>query len=327
MLATSVGRAIGASIPRTRVDRRGDELSASLQQIMGPWPKQGVFFSKLQYAPDPYTENPKQGAKKMGFGTGKPLSRDDLSSVLQVRVGNPIRGRGCGPWPGLHSRLGAAALLAPHPLQVGRFRSALQNEAKGAKAWEQTIMTEATRLGATRSAMATQRPTAGLAAAQPRFTSAFDRQRHVEEFRINKRPPSEKYDRNYGPMRSTSRDIGEGCFESTHSPDFGIKIGVAAFTSKVSDRTHGHDDIMLEQCWSSHIRHVISALSFTSHHFSRIFPRVHAAGWRQDDDGDGPDDVRRVMSHVLICSADHSGSAPHTAQPPVSFSQQHRASA
>jgi hypothetical protein len=84
-----------------------------------------------------------------------------------------------------------------------------------------------------------QRPASGLASIRPAFQSDFDRGRAVEPFNTRKLPAGKKYERNYGPLRPTSSDIGEGC-EDTRlltTPQFGVRDFVGSLCSKYAHPT------------------------------------------------------------------------------------------
>ncbi len=126
-------------------------------------------------------------------------------------------------------------------IEVGRFRHHLLLEAKQGKNNEATLMAEAAQLRKTHSSSSTSNnaPVSGLSSMLPRYTSQYDRERAVPEFNTRKLPLARKYERNYGPVRSTSSDIGEGCFDKQllHAPDHGVGDFTMTFASRYAHPT------------------------------------------------------------------------------------------
>lgn len=123
------------------------------KQIQCTWPKTGLYFGKLTYAPEAYVEAAKNKdmPRKFGFGSNKPLDFDDLGSTIEV----------------------------------GRYRHHLALEAKTeAKRSPSPPRKRAGGAGddsLRQSARPPQPPVlGGLQATIPKFSSNFDRQRHVQ---------------------------------------------------------------------------------------------------------------------------------------------------
>ena len=100
-------------------------------------------------------------------------------------------------------------------------------------------MTEATRLRKTQNKENQQPTTTGLASMLPKYTSSYDRERAVPEFTTRKLPLARKFERNYGPVRSTSSEIGEGCFDKQllHAPEHGVGDFTMTFASRFAHPT------------------------------------------------------------------------------------------
>lgn len=75
----------------------------------------------------------------------------------------------------------------------------------------------------------------GLSGRLPKFSSQFDRNRHVPEF-VPKVAYAERYDRDFGSMGTTNSAIGEGCGDLANiaSPTSAKRD----FTKAFADRTH-----------------------------------------------------------------------------------------
>jgi hypothetical protein len=123
------------------------------KQIQCTWPKTGLYFGKLTYAPEAYVEAAKNKdmPRKFGFGSNKPLDFDDLGSTIEV----------------------------------GRYRHHLALEAKTeAKRSPSPPRKRAGGAGddsLRQSARPPQPPVlGGLQSTIPKFSSNFDRQRHVQ---------------------------------------------------------------------------------------------------------------------------------------------------
>jgi hypothetical protein len=177
---------------------------------MTRWPHTGEYFGKLTYAPDAYDDNSKRDkTRKFGFATGRPLNRDDLSSTIEV----------------------------------ARFRHHLLMEAKMDRNAQATLLERARTLRAAqeeeRRTGRVARPSEGLASLVPAYATAFDRERAVEPFSTRRLPAGRKFERNYGPLRPTSSDIGEGCEDKTllGAPQFGVRDFIGSLCSKYAHPT------------------------------------------------------------------------------------------
>ncbi len=177
-----------------------------MQQIITRWPHTGEFFSKLTYAPEAYESDAKRDkTRKYGFATGRPLNRDDLSSTIEV----------------------------------GRFRAQLTTEARSGRNAEARLAAEVALLQATRGTRPRPVPTTGLASMLPKHQHAYDREREVKPFETRKIPLARKYERNYGSMRPTSSDIGEGCDDKSllRAPEHGVGDFAGKFSSRFAHPT------------------------------------------------------------------------------------------
>lgn len=123
---------------------------------------------------------------------GRELSRDDLSSTVQI-----LRYR--------HHLLGERKTEAKHAAASPPREAQPPSATQAALAASQAL-----------------RATAGLASVIPTFTNEFDRQRHVPEFSTRVLPPAVRATRIHGSVRPTSTDLGEGCFDKglLKSPQF-----------------------------------------------------------------------------------------------------------
>jgi hypothetical protein len=178
------------------------------QQVITSVARKGQYFDKLTYAAEAYEDAGKKGAvRKPGFGSGLPLNRDDLSNVIEI----------------------------------GRYRHRLMTEAKSVKKASDRVAAATGQLPGGDTTSGSRAPahgsaaelrSTGLAGVIPRFQSAYDRGRHVAEFSTRKLPAEMKYTRAYGPVRSTSSEIGEGCFEDLKPPAEGKGDFSKAFASR-----------------------------------------------------------------------------------------------
>ena len=142
--------------------------------------------------------------RKMGFGTNRPLNRDDLSNVMEV----------------------------------GRYRHHLELERKQEKGATEALMEEARQLAA--SGRARTAPDFGLSTRIPKFSHQFDRTVHVDDFATKRYAAGEVRPEKYlGTMRPTSADLGQGCGvypaeakAVLKTPQFGVKLGIADAGSK-----------------------------------------------------------------------------------------------
>lgn len=180
------------------------------KQIQASWPKPGVYFGKLEYKAEAYVEGAKSKdvPRKFGFGSNKPLDFDDLGSTIEV----------------------------------GRYRHHLMLEEKQMSKRSPSPPRNRNADGSMRSTNRPQdAPTVGLGSTIPRFTSAFDRMRHVQEFSTRKIPAHKKYERQNLSMRSTSQDIGEGCEDKSllKPPEHGVGNFVLSMMSKVHPYVSG----------------------------------------------------------------------------------------
>jgi hypothetical protein len=174
------------------------------KQIQATWPKPDLFFGKLTYAPEPYaeTKSNKDAKRKAGFGSTKPLDFDDLGTTIEV----------------------------------GRYRHHLSLEAKQeAKRSPSPPRNRGAASDSMRQSGRPPVPSGGLQSTIPRFTSAFDRMRHVQEFSTRKLPADKKYERVNVSMRPTSADIGEGCENKSllKPPEHGVGNFYGSMLSRV----------------------------------------------------------------------------------------------
>jgi hypothetical protein len=112
---------------------------------------------------------------------GRELSRDDLSSTVQI-----LRYR--------HHLLGE-----------------LKTEAKHAAASPPRAQLQPSATQLALAASQALRTTTGLKSVIPTFTNEFDRQRYVPEFSTRTLPPAVRHARVHGSTRPISTDIGEAC--------------------------------------------------------------------------------------------------------------------
>jgi len=182
------------------------------KQVQCSWPKTGVYFGKLTYAPEAYVEAAKNKdmPRKFGFGSNKPLDFDDLGSTIEV----------------------------------GRYRHHLALEAK--QEAKRSPSPPRRRPGDGDSLRQSGRPPqppvlGGLQATIPKFTSGFDRMRHVQEFSTRRLPADKKFERVNLSLRPESANYGEGCSDKAllKTPTFGVGDFVGSMLSKVHPYVSG----------------------------------------------------------------------------------------
>lgn len=169
-----------------------------MQQIQASWPKPGVYFGKQAYDPSPYDPETKHSSEpKKGFGSSKPPGRDDLSSTREVN----------------------------------QYRHALELEKKSSTSHHSTQELQQQLFQQSTSMQQHQQQASARTSGIPRhtFSSNFDRQMYVPEFSTSSRDPARKWERNYGPLRPTSADLGERCFDGLTAPAAGKRDFEAAF--------------------------------------------------------------------------------------------------
>ncbi len=159
---------------------------------MVKWPKPDSYFAKLAYDPSNYDpDKADKKESKKGFGSSKPPGREDLSSTREV----------------------------------GQYRHALEQEKRHdhIKPEDVRAMTQ-NRSGTLGS---TAQREGGMQTL--RFESQFDRQQYVPTFTVGA-DRATKWNRNYGPLRPMSLDMGEGCYSSElKAPEAGKRDFEAAF--------------------------------------------------------------------------------------------------
>lgn len=191
------------------------------KQIQCTWPKTGLYFGKLTYAPEAYVEAAKNKdmPRKFGFGSNKPLDFDDLGSTIEV----------------------------------GRYRHHLALEAK--QEAKRSPSPPRKRAGAADQSLRQSGrppvPLGGLQSTIPKFTSAFDRQRHVQEFSTRRLPADKKFERVNVSLRPVSADIGEGCSDKSllKTPTYGVGdfVGSSMYNKRSRPLPTSHPKLTLPQ--------------------------------------------------------------------------------